>query len=95
MGHRPDLEEELRRLQQLLPGRAGRIIAKVQSPAAKPYRIPIGVGLTIGGVVGFLPIVGFWMVPLGLAVLAQDVPIMRAPTARVVAAINRRLGPRD
>jgi hypothetical protein len=41
-------------------------------------------------VVGFLPILGFWMIPLGLAVLAQDVPVIRPPLARVVAWINRK-----
>jgi len=38
-----------------------------------------------------MPILGFWMVPLGLAVMAQDVPVMRQPTARLVRAINRKL----
>jgi len=26
----------------------------------------------VGGVLGFLPILGFWMIPLGLLVLAPD-----------------------
>jgi hypothetical protein len=55
----------------------------------------VGVALTVGGVFGFLPVLGFWMVPLGLAVMAQDVPVMRRPTARLVAAVNRRIKPRD
>jgi hypothetical protein len=32
--------------------------------------IPLGVVLVLGGIVGFLPVVGFWMLPLGLAILA-------------------------
>jgi hypothetical protein len=32
----------------------------------------IGILLMVGGVLGFLPILGFWMVPLGLLVLAPD-----------------------
>jgi hypothetical protein len=89
--HKPDLDEEMELLLERLPHGAARMMRKVRSPGAKPYRIPAGVALTVGGVVGFLPIVGFWMVPLGLAVLAQDVPVMRRPTARLVAAINRKL----
>ena len=85
---RPDLDEELDRLQEWLPGHASRLVQKVRSPAAAPYRIPVGIALTAGGVVGFLPIVGFWMVPLGLAVIAQDVPAMRPPLARLLAKIN-------
>ena len=91
MGHKPDLDEELDRLLEQLPDSAARAMRKVRSPAAARYRIPIGVALTVGGVFGFLPVLGFWMAPLGLAVLAQDVPVMRRPTARLMAAINRKL----
>ena len=87
-GDKPDLDEELDRLQQRLPDGVSRVVQKVRSPAVAPYRIPVGIALTAGGVVGFLPILGFWMVPLGLAVLAQDVPVMRPPLARLLAKIN-------
>ena len=87
-GHKPDLDEELDRLQARLPDGVSRFMQKVRSPAVKPYRIPAGIALTAGGIVGFLPILGFWMVPLGLAVLAQDVPVMRPPRARVLWKIN-------
>ncbi|KPP84629.1 MAG: Exopolysaccharide synthesis, ExoD [Rhodobacteraceae bacterium HLUCCO07] len=41
-------------------------------------RLVAGILLMIGGVLGFLPIVGFWMFPLGIAVAAADVmPIWR------------------
>jgi len=35
-------------------------------------RISIGMLLILGGILGFLPIVGFWMLPLGLILLAAD-----------------------
>lgn len=35
-------------------------------------RISLGILLVIGGFLGFLPILGFWMVPLGLVLLAVD-----------------------
>lgn len=84
----PDLDTELDRLQERLPHRVSRLMRKVRSPAAARYRIPAGVALTAGGIVGFLPIVGFWMLPLGLAVIAQDVPVMRPPLARLLARVN-------
>jgi hypothetical protein len=92
-GGRPDLDDELDRLQERMPHHVLRVMRKVRSPAAAPYRIPIGIALTAGGVVGFLPIVGFWMVPLGLAVLAQDVPGMRPPLAQLLAKINGKRPP--
>src|SRR3954464_13763449 len=87
-GDKPDLDEELDRLQARLPGGVSRFMQKVRSPAVARYRIPAGIALTAGGIVGFLPILGFWMVPLGLAVLAHDVPVMRPPMARLLAKIN-------
>jgi hypothetical protein len=31
----------------------------------------------VGGVFGFLPVLGFWMLPLGLALIALDLPPLR------------------
>lgn len=60
----------------------------------------IGVGLMLGGVLGFLPVLGFWMVPLGVAVIALDVALIRRRSARRLAAQARaqagdRPGARD
>ena len=46
-------------------------------PANRLIRIPIGIALILGGVVGFLPVLGFWMIPLGLIVLSVDLPFVR------------------
>jgi hypothetical protein len=45
----------------------------VHLPHSKPLRIAIGGGLIGLGIFGFLPVLGFWMVPLGLLVLSHDV----------------------
>ena len=37
----------------------------------------LGILLMGLGVLGFLPILGFWMIPLGLALLATDIPPFR------------------
>jgi len=37
----------------------------------------LGVILMLAGLLGFLPILGFWMAPLGLVLLATDVPPLR------------------
>jgi hypothetical protein len=33
-------------------------------------RISVGVLLVVGGLLGFLPVLGYWMLPLGLALLS-------------------------
>ncbi len=47
-------------------------------------RLFVGLLLVLGGLVGFLPILGFWMIPLGIAVASLDIP----PLYRV---LNRKL----
>ena len=37
----------------------------------------LGILLIVGGVFGFLPILGFWMIPLGAAFIALDIPPLR------------------
>lgn len=37
----------------------------------------VGVLFVIGGLLGFLPVLGYWMIPLGLALLAVDWPWAR------------------
>jgi hypothetical protein len=46
-------------------------------PKSRPIRIGLGIVLVAGGLLGFLPVLGFWMLPLGLLVLSVDIPIVR------------------
>ncbi|MDX1576041.1 MAG: hypothetical protein R3285_07595 [Kiloniellales bacterium] len=46
--------------------------------APRVVRILVGVALVAGGIFGFLPVLGFWMVPLGLVVIFFDVPWVKA-----------------
>ncbi|WP_374764572.1 hypothetical protein [Yunchengibacter salinarum] len=46
-------------------------------PKTRPMRFVLGVALICGGVLGFLPILGFWMIPLGILVLSDDIPPLR------------------
>jgi hypothetical protein len=47
---------------------------KLRDPERRWLRVPIGIALILGGTVGFLPVLGFWMIPLGLSLLALDFP---------------------
>ncbi len=91
MSAKARLNRELDRLEPHLPGWGARWLRRIRSPAATMVRIPLAVVLIAAGFVGFLPILGFWMVPLGLALIAIDVPFLRGPLARVLAWINVRL----
>ncbi len=47
---------------------------KVRLPRSRYVRIGLGLALCFGGLFGFLPILGLWMFPLGIIVLATDIP---------------------
>ena len=91
MSAKARLNQELDRLAQHLPAWGARWLRRIRSPAATWVRVPLAVVLVAAGFVGFLPILGFWMIPLGLALIALDVPFLRGPLARVLAWISGRL----
>ncbi len=91
MDAKPDFHAEMDRLQDHLPGWAGRHIDRLRHPDAVWVRAPAGVALTAGGVLSILPVLGLWMVPVGLALLAHDVPPMRKPIARVLRFTNGKI----
>jgi hypothetical protein len=83
---------ELDRLEGHLPDWARGPFRRARTPRAMWTRLIIAILLIVGGILGIvLPVLGFWMVPLGLALLAIDVPILRGPFARLLAFINRKL----
>lgn len=61
-------------------------------PDSAPIRILLGIALIIGGIFGFLPVLGFWMIPLGIIVLSYDFPRVRLFRQRVTAWWRRRNG---
>lgn len=87
---KPDLERELDRLSKQLPGWA-QWATGIPREQNRWVRVPAGVGLAVGGCLWFLPVVGIWMLPIGLAAIAVDVPPMRPPMIRMLGFINRRL----
>jgi hypothetical protein len=69
-----------------IDARTGKLVIgsiRIPMPRSRIGRIVIGVILIVGGTLGFLPILGFWMVPLGLLVLSHDLPVVRRMRRRV------------
>ena len=89
---RDRFHRELNRLEGHLPKWAQGAFRRARSRDAVFLRTLVALLLIIGGIVGIvLPILGFWMVPLGLALLAVDVPFLRRPLGWLLAYINRKL----
>jgi hypothetical protein len=68
------LNRQFDRLNDHLPRVVGQRIAWLRKPSSRWVRLPIGILLIIASVFSFLPVLGLWMLPLGLMLLAVDVP---------------------
>lgn len=52
-------------------------------------RLPVAILLILGGLLSILPFLGIWMLPLGLMLLAIDVPMLQRPVSRGVVRARR------
>jgi len=59
-------------------------------PASRVGRFIVGVLCILGGVLGFLPVLGFWMIPLGFIILSVDFPVVRRFRRRAEVKIGRK-----
>ncbi len=65
---------------------------RLHLPRSRIVRLIIGAALILGGLLGFLPVLGFWMVPLGLLILSVNLPIVRRWRRRGEVWWGRRKG---
>ncbi len=69
------------------------LIARFRNGAPAYVRIPVGFLFILGGVFSFLPVLGVWMLPVGLAILAPSFPWaarLRRSLLRRTARLRRR-----
>lgn len=79
----------LDRIEAGVPKTLGRALGALRRPGAMPLRVPVALLLVTGGVFSFLPVLGLWMLPLGLLLLAIDVAILRGPLAVGIIRLRR------
>ena len=84
------LDRQFERIGRQVPATAG-FLRWVRRPHMHLVRVPLAILLILGGVFSFLPVLGIWMLPLGLAVLAIDIPPMRGPVANAIVRLQRWL----
>ena len=61
-------------------------------PRSRSARIAIAVLLIFFGFLGFLPVLGFWMIPLGLLILSGEFSAIRKMRRRLAVWWGRRNG---
>jgi hypothetical protein len=62
----------------------------MELPQSRALRITLGGTLTVAGALGgWLPILGYWMVPLGLVILSVDIPRVRRSRRKITVSTLR------
>ncbi len=83
-------ERQFQLLARIAPVLAPVVVAAQRRPLIL-VRLPLALLLIAGGLLAFLPILGLWMLPLGLLLLAVDLPVLRGPVSAAVIRGRRWL----
>lgn len=81
------MPKEQSNLQRQAKAFSYRVLMWAKTKLPPGVRSIVGLLFMVGGVFGFLPILGFWMLPLGLALIALDL----APTRKSIERWIERL----
>jgi hypothetical protein len=84
------LEKALNVLEQEAPDRITRIIQWLRTPESRWTRVPLGILCIIASFFWFLPVIGIEFFPIGLLLIAQDVPFLRRPAAKMLLWLERK-----
>lgn len=88
--HTSRLNRLFDRLERRIPSVAAGWLSRVRRPEARWVRIPLGVLLVLGGIFSFLPVLGIWMLPLGLLLLAVDLIFLQGPVNMTILRGSRK-----
>ena len=88
--HKRELDRHFAWFEGRLPPRPARFIGWLRKPSSRLVRIPVAGLLVAGGTLSFLPVLGLWMLPLGLVLFAQDVPMLQKPMAKTLGWVERK-----
>ncbi|KQT78692.1 hypothetical protein [Methylobacterium sp. Leaf466] len=84
-----DWDSRVDRLSAKLPDRLRAGLDWLREPSRRPVRIVAAALFMLGGVFSILPVLGLWMLPVGLALISQDVPGLKVPLERSARWIER------
>jgi hypothetical protein len=82
-------ERRLGHLIGKLPRRLQSAVRWLRLPSSRWVRVPAAILLISGSFLSILPVFGLWMLPLGLVLLAEDVPLLRRAGDRVLDWIEQ------
>ncbi|MBS1041848.1 hypothetical protein JK203_13485 [Gluconobacter cerinus] len=85
-----DYEEKMQALIRKLPEWMQKTLSWLREPERKWIRIPAGILFMLGGCMAFLPVLGVWMIPVGILLLSEDIPFFRRLMEKALNWIQRK-----
>ncbi len=90
MTTKAELNRYFEMIDRRVPISVSQFIRWLRMPSSFAVRLVIAILLILGGIVSFLPVLGFWMLPLGLLLIAQDVPLLQTPLVAAFAWVEAK-----
>jgi len=87
---RAELNRYFEMIDRRVPIRVSQSIRWLRKPSSFAVRLVVALLLILGGFFSFLPVLGLWMLPLGLLFIAQDVPILQKPLVSALAWVEAK-----
>jgi hypothetical protein len=85
------LDQAFEVLERETPDRVSRAIHWLRSPESRWVRIPLAIVFIAAAFLGpVLPVVGLELLPIGLLLIAQDVPFLKKPVGRAMLWLERK-----
>jgi hypothetical protein len=88
MKTKAELNRYFEMIDRRVPMRVSQFIRWLRKPSSFAARLLIALLLIVGGFLSFLPVLGLWMLPLGLLFIAQDIPILQKPLVSALAWVE-------
>jgi hypothetical protein len=85
-----ELEKAFDQLEHETPDVVTRAICWIHRPEARSVRLPVGIVCIAASFFWFLPVIGIELLPIGLLLIAQDVPVLRRPVGRMTLFLLNR-----
>ena len=70
--------------------RVSAFIRWLRKPNSFAVRVIVAIILVLGGIFSFLPVLGLWMLPLGLLLISQDLPFLQKPLVTALAWMEKK-----
>jgi hypothetical protein len=85
-----ELNRYFQMIDRRVPIGVSQFIRWLRLPSSFAVRLVIAILLILGGIFSILPVLGIWMLPLGLLLIAQDIPLLQEPLVAAFAWVERK-----